>query len=111
MESCKVTAIANQKGGAGKTVTSVSLGVGLARAVRKVLLVDADPQASLTVSVGIRMPDELDTTISTVMQSVIEERPPPTICGSAGNSWTGLTYLVFSTRKSPMNSFCSTFCI
>ncbi len=77
MEPCKVIAIANQKGGVGKTVTTVSLGVGLARAGKRVLLVDADPQGSLTVSLGVRNPDDLDVTISSVMQAVIEERPPP----------------------------------
>ena len=73
----KVICIANQKGGVGKTVSTVSLGVGLARAGHRVLLVDADPQGSLTISLGMKNPDELDNTLTTLMQSVVEDRPPP----------------------------------
>ena len=77
MDNCTITSIMNQKGGVGKTTTAVNLGIGLAREGKKVLLVDADPQASMTVSLGIREPDELDRTITTFMDAVIQEKPPP----------------------------------
>ena len=77
MERCKITAIANQKGGVGKTVTTFNLGVGLARAGQRVLLVDADPQGSLTISMGIKTPDDLDMTITSLMQATVDDRLPP----------------------------------
>ena len=58
----KIIAVANQKGGVGKTTTCVNLGIGLARQGCKVLLVDFDPQANLTISLGYQMPDELPVT-------------------------------------------------
>lgn len=70
-----ITAIVNQKGGVGKTVTAVNLGVGLAQEGKRVLLVDFDPQASLTISLGHPQPDALPTTISDLMSKVLTDTP------------------------------------
>ncbi len=70
---CKVIAIANQKGGVGKTTTTSNLGIGLAKQGKRVLVIDADAQGSLTASLGFTEPDKLEVTLANVLEKVIND--------------------------------------
>ena len=73
--NAQIIALSNQKGGVGKSTTCANLGVGLAQAGKKVLALDLDPQASLSISLGYNKPDELPVTISDMMKKVLTDQP------------------------------------
>lgn len=70
-----IIAVVNQKGGTAKTTTVENLGIGLSKQGKKVLLIDADPQASLTISLGYPQPDDLELTLSDLLNGTISENP------------------------------------
>jgi len=77
MDKCKIIAVANQKGGTGKTTTACNLGYALAEQGHRVLLVDFDPQANLSMSFGVEHPDELELTIHSILTLLMDDEPLP----------------------------------
>lgn len=73
--NANIIALSNQKGGTGKTTTCANLGIRLAQEGKRVLVVDNDPQASLTISLGWTQPDKLPVTLSTLMGRAIMDEP------------------------------------
>ena len=75
MGGASIIGIVNQKGGTGKTTSCVNLGVDLAHEGKRVLLVDCDPQGSLTISLGHPQPDALSNTLADQMAAVLTDKP------------------------------------
>ena len=69
----EVIALANQKGSVGKTISTINLGVALAKQGHKVLLVDGDPQGNLTTSLDYPQPDDMKNTLATMLEKVVRD--------------------------------------
>ena len=72
-KQCKVISVSNQKGGTGKSLTSLNLAIGLAEKGERVVIIDADPQGSMTISLGFQEPDELEYTLANMMLDIVNE--------------------------------------
>ena len=81
MPNCKTIAVCNQKGGVGKTTTTMNLGVGLAMQGKRVLLVDCDPQGDLTTCLGWQRVDEIPITLATKMHEIIRDDSTDAVSG------------------------------
>ena len=75
MSRATIMAVVNLKGGTGKTTTCENLGIGLANEGKRVLLVDTDPQASLTIALGHPRQDDLPVTLTDLMAKVMQDQP------------------------------------
>ena len=96
MRQCKVIAVENQKGGTGKSTTVLNLGVGLVRHGKMVMLIDADPQGSLSISLGIARPEDLDITLATVIEANNFTCPK----GQTSLSFTGVRWTAEAPERS-----------
>ena len=74
-QTTKIVALCNQKGGVGKSVTAVNLGIGLAQKGKRVCLIDMDSQASMTASLGYQNPDQMENTLADILGHIISDEP------------------------------------
>ena len=91
MAKTKVIAVANQKGGVGKSTTVYNLGAGLAMQGKRVLLLDVDPQGDLTKMLGLRKPNELPLTLGNAMNDIVAGVTAAESIRRCGSTMKGLT--------------------